>query len=198
MLVLIACEFSGIVRDEFLKRGHDAWSCDILPSERAGPHIQGDALEAARSRNWDLMIAHPPCTFLSISGALHFKNRRPQQREALAFVRALMRMEHIPRIAIENPISIVSSRIRKSDQRIQPYQFGHREQKTTCLWLKGLPLLEPTRLVDAQGYSYVHQSLGSGKGKDRSRTYPGIARAMAEQWGSLPLPASLDTLADKV
>jgi site-specific DNA-cytosine methylase len=181
--VLIACEFSGIVRDEFIKRGHNAVSCDIIASERPGPHIQGDALDAIHAQAWDLMIAHPPCTHLAVSGAKHFYRKRQGQIDALAFVRALMRAP-IPRIALENPVSIISTRIRKPDQIIQPYEYGHRERKTTCLWLKGLPRLQPTHIVDAQGYSYVHQEWhGSSREKDRSRTSVGIARAMADQWG---------------
>jgi len=183
MKVLVACEFSGIVRDAFTAFGHDATSCDIIASERRnGQHIQGDALEAARSAEWDLLIAHPPCTHLAVSGARHFARKHAEQQDALAFVRALMRLD-IPRIAIENPVSIISTRIRKPDQIIQPWQFGHSEMKTTCLWLKHLPKLQPTHIVDAKGYSYVHT--GTNDPKNRSRTYVGIARAMAAQWGAL-------------
>jgi hypothetical protein len=186
MRVLVACEFSGIVRDAFTKRGHEAWSCDIIPSERPGLHILGDAVEAAYSGHWDLMIAHPPCTYLAISGS-HLWNVQPwrkvEQRKALAFVRELMRAP-IPRIALENPISIISSRVRKPDQIIHPYHHGHREVKSTCLWLKGLPPLTPTKLVDANGHSYIRaEGSGVSRKKDRSRTPVGIARAMAEQWG---------------
>jgi len=184
MNVLIACEFSGIVRDEFTKRGHYAMSCDILASERAGEHYKGDVRDVLYSRQWDLMIAHPPCTHLAVSGAAHFYRKRDLQIEALAFVRELMRAP-IPRIALENPVSIISTRIRKPDQIIQPYMFGHRELKTTCLWLKGLPALQPTHIVDAKGYSYAHQVRHAPdvREKNRSRTPPGVARAMAEQWG---------------
>jgi hypothetical protein len=187
MKVLVACEFSGIVRDAFTALGHDATSCDIIPSERLnGKHMQCDAIEAAYSQHWDLMIAHPPCTHLAVSGAKHFHRKQAEQQEALAFVRSLMRAQHIARIAIENPISIISTHIRKPDQIIQPWQFGHRETKTTCLWLKGLPRLQPTHIVDAQGYSAVHaMGPSSSRAKDRSRTYVGIARAMAEQWGKI-------------
>ena len=147
MRVLVACEFSGTVRDAFRAAGHEAWSCDLLPTEKPGPHFQNDALVAAHCQPWDLMIAHPPCTHLAVSGARWFKEKRAEQAAALDFVRALMAAP-IPRIAIENPISIISSRIRKPDQIIQPWQFGHGETKATCLWLKGLPLLTPTNVVD--------------------------------------------------
>lgn len=181
MRVLVACEFSGIVRDAFIAKGHDAVSCDLLPTERPGPHIQGDVLDVLGDR-WDLMIAHPPCTHLAVSGARWFKGKQKERAEALAFVAALMQAE-IPRICIENPVSVISTRIRKPDQIIQPWQFGHGETKATCLWLKGLPKLEPTNIV-AGRVARVHKAPPSAtRWMDRSRTYPGIAAAMAEQWG---------------
>ena len=148
MKVLVACEFSGVVRDAFLKRGHDAWSCDLLPCESdiAGRHYQGDVLSTVDLSKFDLMIAHPPCTHLAVSGARWFKNKVEEQKEALEFVQKLMDAP-IPKICIENPVSIISTKIRKPDQIIQPWQFGHSESKATCLWLKGLPLLETTKVL---------------------------------------------------
>ena len=181
MRVLIACEFSGIVRDAFRARGHDAWSCDLLPSER-GPanHIQGD-VKNWFNLDWDLMIAHPPCTHLAVSGARWFAGKQPEQAEALDFVRLLLAAP-IPRIALENPVSIISSRIRKPDQIIQPWQFGHGETKATCLWLKGLPRLVPTQIVDGREARVHRQAPSPDRWKERSRTLPGIAAAMADQW----------------
>ena len=184
MNVLVACEFSGVVRDAFARRGHDAWSCDLLPSESPGQHIVGDALQALRAMLWDLLIAHPPCTYLAVSGARWFAGRRQQQEDALAFVRALMDAS-VGRIAIENPVSVISSRIRKPDQIIQPWQFGHGETKATCLWLKGLPKLVPTDIVDGRTARVHRASPGPDRWKERSRTMTGIAEAMAEQWGNL-------------
>lgn len=185
MRVLIACEFSGIVRDAFSARGHDAWSCDIVPSERGGKHFTEDVrklLLAQMVNPWDLMICHPPCTHLAVSGARWFKNKEREQRDALAFVCELL-SSNIPKIALENPISIISSKIRKPDQIIQPWQFGHGETKATCLWLKNLPKLIPTNIV-AGRESRIHKMVPSpDRGKKRSRTYQGIADAMAEQWG---------------
>ena len=184
MRVLIACEFSATVRDAFRARGHDAWSCDLLPCEGDPAwHIQGDAIDAAYSRQWDLMIAHPPCTHLAVSGARWFKDKLPQQEAALAFVRALLDAP-IPRIALENPVSIISSRIRKPDQVIQPWQFGHGETKATCFWLKGLEPLKPTEIVDGRVARVHKMPPGPDRWKERSRTYQGIADAMAEQWGT--------------
>lgn len=177
----MACEFSGIVRDAFIERGHDAWSCDLLPSERPGPHISRDAIAAAYDYQWDLMVAHPPCTFLAVSGARWFAERQEEQAEALAFV-ARLAMAPIERIAIENPISVLSSKWRKPDQIIQPWMFGHGETKATCLWLKNLPKLEPTDIVDGRTPRVHHASPGPDRWKERSRTLPGIAAAMAEQW----------------
>jgi hypothetical protein len=191
MRVLVACEFSGIVRDAFIARGHDAVSCDLLLSERPGPHYQGDALHFAWSKyhKWDLMIAHPPCTHLAVSGARWFAEKQAEQAEALAFVRALLDAP-IPRVALENPVSIISSRIRKPDQIIQPWQFGHGEVKATCLWLKNLPALEPTNIVDGRTPRVHYASPGPDRWKERSRTLQGIADAMADQWGSLALEAA--------
>ena len=181
MYVLVACEFSGTVRDAFRRRGHDAWSCDLLPSETPGPHVVGDALEEAYKWPWDLMIAHPPCTHLAVSGSRWFKDKQVEQKQALDFVRALLDAP-IPRIALENPISIISSRVRKPDQIIQPWMFGHGETKATCLWLKNLPALRPTLVVDGREARVHRMAPGPNRWKERSRTYRGIAEAMAEQW----------------
>ena len=183
MRVLIACEYSGKVRDAFIQRGHTAVSCDLLPTDVPGPHYQGDVFDIIND-GWDLMIAHPPCTHLAVSGARHFKVKQASgvQRDALDFVRALLDAP-IPKIALENPISIISSHIRKPDQIIQPWQFGHGETKATCLWLKGLPLLVPTNIVDGRE-ARVHKLPPSpDRWKLRSTTYQGIADAMAQQWG---------------
>jgi site-specific DNA-cytosine methylase len=186
MRVLVACEFSGIVRDAFLAQGHEAWSCDLLPTESPIPdrHFIQDALEVAYDSIWDLMIAHPPCTHLAVSGARWFKDKQAEQAEALEFVRTLLDAP-ILRIALENPVSIISSRIRKPDQIIQPWQFGHGETKATCLWLKNLPPLVPTDIVEGRTPRVHHASPGPDRWKERSRTYAGIARAMADQWGAL-------------
>ena len=193
MKVLVACEFSGTVRDAFSKRGHDAWSCDLLPSETPGNHIQGDVLEVIGS-GWDLMIAHPPCTHLSVSGARWFKDKAAEQASALEFVRALLAAP-IPRIALENPVSVISTAIRRPDQIVQPWQFGQGEVKATCFWLQGLPLLVPTNVVDGRSPVVHRMPPGPERWKNRSRTYAGIADAMADQWGrdgmaSLPLFSS--------
>jgi hypothetical protein len=182
MRVLVACEFSGIVRDAFADRGHFAMSCDLIPSERPGNHYQGDVRKVLLD-GWDLMIAHPPCTYLAVSGARWFKDRQIEQWNALAFVHVLLD-NPIPRIALENPVSVISSRIRKPDQIIQPWMFGHGETKATCLWLKGLPKLEPTDVVDGRSPRVHHASPGPDRWKERSRTLPGIAAAMADQWGT--------------
>lgn len=181
MKVIVACEFSGIVRDAFLARGHDAISCDLLPTERPGPHIQGDIRDVDLT-GYDLMVAHPPCTHLAVSGARWFKDKRAEQEEALEFVRYLLDAP-VPRIALENPVSVISSRIRKPDQIIQPWQFGEGEVKATCLWLKGLPKLAPTEIVEGRHPRVHYASPGPERWKERSRTYAGIARAMSEQWG---------------
>ncbi len=192
MRVLIACEYSGAVRDAFRARGHDAMSCDLLPSETPGPHYQGPVQDILGD-GWDLMVAHPPCTHLAVSGARWFKDKQTEQAEALDFVRLLLAAP-IPRIALENPVSIISSRIRKPDQVIQPWQFGHEATKTTCLWLKGLPKLVPTNIV-GKGARHVTKSGKSlpqwynlppsaDRWKIRSATFQGIADAMADQWGN--------------
>jgi len=179
--ILIACEFSGVVREAFKVLGFDAWSCDLLPSEIEGQHIQGDVLEQL-DKGWDLMIAHPPCTHLAVSGARWFKDKQMEQAKALAFVWMLLEAP-IPRIAIENPISIISSQIRKPDQIIQPWMFGHGETKATCLWLKGLPKLLPTDIVEGREAKVHKMPPSANRWKERSRTYQGIANAMAKQWG---------------
>ena len=181
MRVLVACEFSGVVRDAFIEAGHDAVSCDLLPTEKPGPHIQGDVVPILGD-GWDLMIAHPPCTHLSASGARWWKAKGSLQEEALAFVRLLMAAP-IPRIAIENPIGRISSAIRKPDQIIQPWQFGHGETKATCLWLKNLLCLKATNVVDGREARIHKMPPSATRWAERSRTYLGIARAMAEQWG---------------
>ena len=188
MRVLVACEFTGTVRRAFRELGHEAWGCDILPAEDGGPHIQGDVRQVLGD-GWDLMVAHPPCTHLAVSGARHFHRKQVEQAEALEFVRTLMDAP-IPRIALENPVSVISSRIRKPDQIIQPYQFGHPESKKTCLWLKGLNPLQPTAVMQMRGRWENQTPSGQNKlgpspdrWKIRSKTYPGIAHAMATQWG---------------
>ena len=183
MKILIACEYSGTVRDAFALHGHDAWSCDLLETEQPGQHIIADVREVL-DRGWDLMIAHPPCTHLAVSGARHFAAKKASgvQDEALEFVRLLLDAP-IAQIALENPISIISSRIRKPNQIIQPWQFGHGETKATCLWLKNLPLLTPTEIVDGREARVHRMAPGPDRWKERSRTYVGIAAAMAAQWG---------------
>lgn len=205
MKVLVACEYSGVVRDAFTKAGHDATSCDLLPSESPqGKHFQGDVMEIL-AQDWDLLIAHPPCTYLCVSG-IHWNNKRPeraaQTEEALKFVEALLGA-NIPKICLENPIGVISTRIRKPNQIIQPYQYGHDASKQTCLWLKNLPPLQPTQFIEPrivttpsgkkanrwanQCDNYGHDSLppSADRWKIRSATYQGIADAMVEQWGGL-------------
>lgn len=183
MRVLIGCEFSGVVRRAFRARGHDAWSCDLLPAEDGSEfHMQGDVCWAMWDYEWDLAIFHPPCTHLAVSGARWFKEKQKEQADALNFVRLLLDAP-IKRIALENPVSIISSRIRKPDQVIQPWQFGHGEVKATCLWLKNLPKLEPTNIVDGREARVHRMAPGPDRWKERSRTFDGIAAAMAEQWG---------------
>lgn len=186
MKVLVACEYSGVVRRAFRDMGHEAYSCDLLPAEdNSFYHVQGDVRELLSGKEtWDLMIAHPPCTHLAVSGARWFKEKQKEQAEALEFVRKLMDAP-VPRIAIENPISIISSRIRKPDQIIQPWQFGHGETKATCLWLKGLPKLQATAVVEGREAKVHRMPPGPDRWKERSRTYEGIANAMADQWGKL-------------
>jgi site-specific DNA-cytosine methylase len=183
MKVLVACEFSGVVRDAFSWMGHYAVSCDLLPSEQPGLHLQMDVRQVI-CRGWDLMIAHPPCTHLAVSGARWFKDKRQEQIDALTFVQLLMNAP-IPCIAIENPISIISSAIRKPDQIIQPWQFGHGETKATCLWLKGLPKLQPTNIVSGREAKVHRMPPSPERWANRSRTYQGIADAMASQWGGV-------------
>ena len=191
MRVIVACEYSGRVREAFRKLGHDAWSCDILESEDDSEfHIQ-TRIEDVINDGWDLMIAHPPCTHLAVSGARHFKAKQESgvQQEALEFVRLLLEA-NIPKIALENPISIISSKIRKPDQIIQPWQFGHGETKATCLWLKGLPKLVPTNIVDGREQRIHKMPPSPTRWKERSRTYQGIANAMAAQWGQSDVQSS--------
>ena len=183
MRVLIACEYSGAVRDAFIRGGHEAMSCDLLTTEVTGPHYQGDVRDVL-DYPWDLMIAHPPCTHLSVSGAKHFEAKRMdgRQQAAVSFFMALARAP-IPRIAIENPVCIMSSMWRKPDQIIQPWQFGHGETKATCLWLKGLLPLTPTQIVEGREARVHRMPPGPNRWKERSRTFDGIAEAMAGQWG---------------
>jgi len=181
MRVLIACEYSGTVRDAFRRLGHDAMSCDLLPTDVEGPHYQGDVFDVIND-GWDLMIAHPPCTHLAVSGARWFKDKQQEQAEALEFVRRLLDAP-IERICLENPVSIISSRIRKPDQCIQPWMFGHGETKKTCLWLKNLDKLVPTDVVDGRDQRIWKLPPTADRWKIRSKTYQGIADAMANQWG---------------
>ncbi len=186
MRVLVACEYSGAVRNAFRALGHEAWSCDLLPAEDGSRfHMQGDVLEEAGQWMWDLMIAHPPCTHLAVSGARWFPEKQAsgEQQAAIEFFLALARMP-IPRIAIENPVCIMSSVWREPDQVIQPWQFGHGETKATCLWLKGLPPLVPTKIVPGREPRVHLMPPGPDRWKERSRTYAGIAAAMAEQWSN--------------
>ena len=182
--VLVACEYSGRVRNAFAARGWDALSCDLLPSETPGHHYQGDVFDVI-DLNWDLLICHPPCTDLAVSGARHFaaKIADGRQQASLAFVQRLLDAD-IKYIALENPVSIISTRIRKPNQAIQPWQFGHGETKATCLWLKNLPKLVPTNIVDGRKPVVHHMPPGPDRWKNRSRTYTGIAQAFADQWGA--------------
>jgi hypothetical protein len=200
--VLVACEFSGIVRDAFIAKGHDAWSCDLLPTEREGPHILGDVLDVL-NEDWDLMIAHPPCTYLTVTGNKWFKpeykerfpTREQDREDAIRFFTKLSCADiYIKRICIENPIGIMSTKYKKPSQIIQPWQFGHTDSKSTCLWLKNLPLLHPTKIVEpnmktnrnGKRASVHHDEAlrlpADERWKVRSRTYEGIAEAMASQW----------------
>lgn len=183
MKVLVACEFSGTVRDAFKARGHDAWSCDLLPTDKDGQHYQCDVRDVL-NEGWDLMIAHPPCTHLAVSGARWFKDKKKEQREALNFVRELLSAP-IEKIALENPISIISSKIKKPTQIIQPWQFGHGETKATCLWLKNLPKLIPTKVVEGRENKVWKMPPSEDRWKKRSLTYSGIALAMADQWNKV-------------
>lgn len=195
MKVLIACEYSGRVRDAFIKNGHDAMSCDLLPTDSVGPHYQGDVRDVL-DYPWDLMIAHPPCTDLAVSGAAWFKDKKMDGRQqASASFFMMLSKTDIPRIAIENPVCIMSSLWRKPDQVIQPWMFGHREQKATCLWLKGLPILSATNNVKTEMMELPRNQRerlhflppSADRWKLRSETYQGIADAMADQWGAYAL-----------
>ena len=199
MKVLVACEFSGTVRDAFIRAGHDAMSCDLLPTESPGPHYQGDVFDVLGD-GWDLMVAHPPCTYLANSGVrwLHENEGRWRDMiEGAVFLRTLLDAP-IPRVAIENPVIHRWARLVIGTgpcQTIQPWQFGHGETKAVCLWLKGLPPLEPTNIVDGRTPRVHHASPGPDRWKERSRFYRGIAEAMAEQWGSLRVAELRDGLA---
>jgi hypothetical protein len=195
MKVLIACEFSGIVREAFRKRGHDAWSCDLLPAEDDSEfHIQGEIgtyeyaspnyLGIVQATDWDMIIAFPPCTHLAVSGARWFKGKECEQAAAIQFARLLMNAP-VTYSAVENPIGVLSTAIRKPDQIIQPWQFGHGETKATCLWLRRLPALKPTKIVEGRSARIHREPPGPERWKNRSRSYQGIADAMADQWGNL-------------
>lgn len=192
MKVLIACEYSGRVRDAFIKYGHDAMSCDLLETESQGPHYQGP-VEDILFDGWDLMVAHPPCTHLAVSGSRHFPEKIAdgRQQAALDFVRLLMDAP-IDRWAIENPISVISSAIRPPDQIIQPWEYGHGEVKATCLWLKNLPKLRPTNCVNGREPKVHMMPPRPDRWKERSRTYQGVADAMGAQWGGSALPAVME------
>lgn len=183
--VLVACEYSGRVRDAFIRLGHDAMSCDLLPTESEGPHYEGDVRDLLDPGRWDLLIAHPPCTHLAVSGARHFAAKQASgvQGEAIDFVRRLLSAP-VPHIALENPVSIISSQVRKPDQIIQPWQHGHGETKATCLWLKNLPLLLPSNIVSGREGKVWKMPPSPDRWKNRSRTYDGVAAAMAAQWGT--------------
>ena len=183
MNVLIACEFSGIVREAFRKKGHSAFSVDLHPNEDDSPfHFEGDVFTYIGYNAWNLMIAFPPCTHLAVSGARWFKDKQKEQEDAVNFVKKLMDAK-VDKIAVENPIGVLSTKIRKPDQIIQPWQFGHGETKATCLWLKNLPLLQPTEIVEGREPRVHKLGPSPERWKERSRTYQGIANAMAEQWG---------------
>jgi hypothetical protein len=194
MRVLVACEYSGTVRDAFIALGHDAMSCDILPTDVPGPHYQGDVFDVIDAQ-WDLMIAHPPCTHLAVSGSRHFEAKKldGRQAQAISFFMKLAKAD-IPQIAIENPICIMSSLWRKPDQIVQPWQFGHGETKATALWLKGLKPLQATNIVDGR-VARIHRLPPSpDRAKIRSKTYQGIADAMASQWGKTHSIKSFQTV----
>jgi len=178
--VLVACEYSGSVRDAFAALGWDAWSCDLLPSEKPGNHHQCDVREIL-DEGWDIMVAHPPCTHLAVSGARWFEDKVREQAEALDFVHLLLAAP-IPHIALENPVSVISSKIRKPSQVIQPWQHGHGETKATCLWLKNLPRLTPSNIVEGRDQRIWKMPPSADRWKERSRTLPGVAGAMAKQW----------------
>ena len=182
MKVLIACEYSGTVRDAFIKRGHNVISCDLLPSDKPGPHYRGDVFDIINDA-FDLMIAHPPCTHLAVSGARWFKDKIKEQKMAIEFFNELVNAD-IPKIAIENPVGIMSTVYRKPDQYIQPWEYGHGETKKTCLWLKNLPKLIPTNIVEGREGKVWKMPPSKDRWKLRSKTYRGWADAMAEQWGN--------------
>lgn len=186
MKVLIACEFSGTVREAFRRLGHDAWSCDLLPDDVGSPHhFQQDVLELFnKDANWDLIIAHPPCQHLAVSGARWFKDKQEEQKAAIKFFMAMINAP-APRVAVENPVCIMSSKYRKPDQYIQPWQFGHGETKKTGLWLKNLPPLRPSNIVEGREARIHKLPPSKDRWKLRSKTYQGIANAMADQWSSL-------------
>jgi hypothetical protein len=182
---LIACEYSGVVRDAFIRGGHDAMSCDLLPTDAPGPHYHGNLFDVI-DYPWDLAIFHPPCTHLSVSGSRHFAEKKIDGRQQAAvsfFMRIVRASSHIPMTAIENPVCIMSSLYRKPDQIIQPWQFGHGETKATCLWLKGLPLLQPTEIVEGREARIHRMPPSPDRWKERSKTFSGIALAMSQQWG---------------
>jgi site-specific DNA-cytosine methylase len=184
MRVLVACEFSGIVREAFRKRGHDAWSCDLLPSEIPGQHLERDVFDAIENAGpWDALLAFPPCTHLAVSGARWFKEKVAEQKTAIEFVLRLWNAK-IEKVAIENPIGVLSTRWRKPDQIIQPWMFGHGETKATCIWKRGLPDLIPTIIVDGRHGRVWREAPSPDRWKKRSRTLLGIGDAMAEQWGT--------------
>jgi len=186
MKVLIACEYSGRVRDAFIAQGHNAISCDLLPTDSPGPHYQGDVRDILDD-GFDLMIAHPPCTHLAVSGSRHFHRKQREQKEALDFVRLLMDSS-IDRWCIENPISVISSTIRPPDQIIQPWEHGHGEVKSTCLWLKNLFKLKPSNCVEGREPKIHMMPPSPDRWKLRSTTYQGVALAMGQQWGAMVLP----------
>ena len=209
MRVLIACEESQRVCKEFRKRGHEAYSCDLLPCGGGNPewHIQADALELVKMQ-WDMVIAFPPCTHLAVSGARHFEEKKRDGRQyvGIGFFLAFTALKHIPMVAIENPVGIMSNIYRKPDQIVQPYEYGDPHRKTTCLWLKGLPPLKPTNIVEPTLIQYeckdgkvvtfdeyMVRGFDGDRAKHRSKTFPGIAKAMAEQWGSLEKPYEKET-----
>jgi len=192
--VLVACEYSGRVRDAFRRRGHEAWSCDLIECEADSRWHYQSPVEEVLDRGWDLMIAHPPCTHLAVSGSRHFHRKQREQAEALDFVRLLMDAP-IPRWCIENPVSIISTAIRQPDQIIQPWQFGHGETKATCLWLQNLPCLKSTDVVEGREPRVHMMPPGPNRWKERSRTFEGIAAAMGDQWGANKLPAIMRQLA---
>lgn len=200
MKILVACEYSGVVREAFKKLGHDVISCDLLPTEQPGQHYQGDVTDLLKE-SWDMIIAFPPCTDLAVSGARYFEQKRldGRQQKSIDFFMMLANAD-CPKIAIENPVGIMSSKWRKPNQIIQPWQFGHPESKKTCLWLKGLPLLEPTEILETPECGYWENQTKDKQNKLmvdgkwigfndkrtahlRSKTYQGIADAMANQWG---------------